>query len=150
MIYQRILPEGWEEASTSFNMEQINNAWQNGKILQAKVKLCDDSYNLHIDLGNNIEGIIPREEIEATNIDNLGFPKPNICLNKVNKYVQFKIKDINNDRVILSRKSVGREVLNWVNNDLQNGDIVNGIVKNIRPYGAFVEIGGGIVRFITY
>ena len=90
MNYQRILPEGWTETpEVSFNMEQINNAWQNGMILQAKVKQCDDSYNLHIDLGNEIKGIIPREEIEAVNIDNAGLPKPNICLNKVNKYVQF-------------------------------------------------------------
>lgn len=25
-----------------------------------------------------------------------------------------------------------------------------GIVKNIKPYGAFVEIGGGVVRLSTY
>ena len=43
----------------------------------------------------------------------------------------FKVKDINDDRVILSRKSVGKEALNWINNDLQAGDVVNGIVKNI-------------------
>ena len=29
-------------------------------------------------------------------------------------------------------------------NELKPGDIVNGIVTNIRPFGVFVEIGGGI------
>ena len=30
-------------------------------------------------------------------------------------------------------------------NDLKEGMNLKGIVKNIRPYGAFIEIGGGIV-----
>ena len=29
--------------------------------------------------------------------------------------------------------------------DLNVGDRVNGIVKNITSYGAFIEIGGGVV-----
>ena len=33
-------------------------------------------------------------------------------------------------------------------NDLKSGDIVVGIVKNIRPFGAFIEIGGGIVGLL--
>lgn len=148
MNYQRILPEGWENVSANLNMEEINKAWQHGEIMQAKVSKCDSSYNLHVDLGNNIEGIIPRDEVEAINVDNAGFPKPNICMNKVNQYVQFKVKNIVDENVILSRKSVGREVINWINSELNEGDIVNGIIKNIRPYGVFVEIGGGIVGLL--
>lgn len=150
MIYQRILPEGWDEKENSYNMEQIHSAWENGEIMQGKVVKCDSSYNLHVDLGNNIEGIIPREEVEAISVNEIGFPKSNVCANKVNKYVQFKIKDICNETIILSRKIVGKEVIRWINSELKVGDIVNGIIKNIRPYGVFVEIGGGIVRFITY
>ena len=148
MSYQRILPEGWENTELMLNMEDINLAWQSGQIIQGKVENCDSSYNLHINLGENIEGIIPRDEIEAVNIDNLGLPRPNICVNKVNQYVQFKVKDIVDDKVILSRKSVGNEVLRWINTELKEGDIVNGIVKNIRPYGAFIELGGGIVGLL--
>lgn len=148
MNYQRILPEGWDNIETILAPNEIDTAWQTGKIMQAKVTKCDSSYNLHVNLGNNIEGIIPREEVEAINTDNVGFPRPNICINKVNQYVQFKIKDVTEDKVILSRKSVGNEVIKWINNELQAGDIVNGIVKNIRPYGVFVEIGGGIVGLL--
>lgn len=142
MNYQRIMPEGWYDEEITFNMDDITDAWQNGRVMQGKVEKCDSSYNLHINLGNNIEGIIPREEVEAVSVDDLGFPKPNICTNKVNKYVQFKVKNINDEKIILSRKSVGKEVIKWINNELQIGDTVNGIVKNIRPYGVFVEIGG--------
>ena len=43
---------------------------------------------------------------------------------------------------------MGKEAINWMRNDLKEGMIVYGIVKNIRPYGAFVEIGGGIVGLV--
>lgn len=148
MNYQRILPEGWDNSESIYNMEQITNAWQNGKIIQAKVLKCDSSYNLHINLGNDIQAIIPREEIEAVNINNIGMTRPNICTNKVNQYVQFKVKNIINNKVILSRRSVGNEVIKWINNDLHQGDVIKGIVKNIRPYGVFVEVGGGIVGLL--
>lgn len=46
--------------------------------------------------------------MEAINIDETGFPKPNICINKVNTLLQFKIKDKIGDTVILSRKEVGK------------------------------------------
>lgn len=146
---QKFIPEGWESTPKVFSLEELNIASINGNIMQAKVNRCDSNYNLYLDLGNNITGIIPREEVEAINIDETGFPKPNICKSKMNKFVQFKVKDITkNDTVILSRKAVGKAAINWMKNDLKEGMIVYGIVKNIRPYGAFVEIGGGIVGLV--
>ena len=146
---QKFIPEGWNETSKAFSLDELNIASINGNIMQAKVTKCDSNYNLYLDLGNNITGIIPREEVEAVNIDETGFPKPNICTSKIDKYVQFKVKDTSKkDSVILSRKAVGREAMDWMRNDLKEGMQVCGIVKNIRPYGAFVEIGGGIVGLV--
>jgi len=117
--------------------------------LQGKVSKCDSNYNLYVDLGNNLTGVIPREEVEAVNVDETGFPKPNICTSKVNKFVQFKVKDIDSkNNYILSRKDVGKEALSWITNELQEGMVVNGIVKSMQPYGVFVEIGGGIVGLL--
>ncbi len=146
---QKFIPEGWNDVNRAFSMQELNLAAINGNIMQAKVTRCDSNYNLYLDLGNNLTGIIPREEIEALNVDETGFPKPNICTSKINKFVQFKVKDISKkDTVILSRKAVGKEAIKWMKNDLKEGMIVYGIVKNIRPYGAFVEIGGGIVGLV--
>ena len=94
MINQRFMPEGWEEKASLKTDEQLRTAIQTGEILQAKVSRCDNNYNLYVDLGNNIKGVIPREEVEAINVDETGFPKPNICTSKVNKLVQFKVKNI--------------------------------------------------------
>ena len=149
MEYQKFIPEGWQELKNGFSLEELNLASVNGDIIQGKVTSCDANYNLYVDLGNNITGIIPREEIEAVNVDAAGFPKPNICMSKVDKIVQFKVKDIKkSDTVILSRRAVGKDAITWVKNDLKEGMRVLGIVKNIRPYGAFIEIGGGIVGLV--
>ena len=128
---QKFIPEGWEECTKSFSLDELNKLSVSGEILQAKVTKCDSNYNLYLDLGNNITGVIPREEVEAVNIDETGFPKPNICISKVNKIVQ-----------------VGKEAVSWVKDELKEGMCVNGIVRNIRPYGAFVEIGGGVVGLL--
>jgi len=146
---QKFIPEGWNEVNKVFSLDELNMASVNGNIIEAKVTKCDSNYNLYLNLGNNITGIIPREEVEAVNIDETGFPKPNICTSKINKFVQFKVKDTSKkDTIILSRKAVGKEAMNWMKNDLKEGMQVCGIVKNIRPYGAFVEIGGGIVGLV--
>lgn len=149
MEYQKFIPEGWVEACRTVSQNELQEALVKGNIMNGFVKNCDNSYNLYVDLGNHITGLIPREEVEAINVDETGFPKPNICMSKVNKIVQFKVKDIkDNDVVILSRKEVGKEALTWVKNDLKEGSIVQGIVRNIRPYGVFIEIGGGVAGLL--
>lgn len=149
MEYQRFTPEGWLEAKEEFNIEGLKNAYEEGKILQGFVGKCDDNYNLHLNLGNNIEGIIPRNELEAIDTDEYGLCKTNICKNKVNQFVQFRVKEMyDNNQVLLSRKSVQKDALNWVKDELSPGMVVKGVVKNIRKFGVFIEIGGGIVGIL--
>ena len=148
MEYQKFIPEGWEETKEEMSKSFIQDAFHSGKILQGFAYKCDSNYNLHINLGNNINGIIPRNELEGINVDDFGFCSPNICKNKVNQFVQFKVKEIYDDNnVLLSRKNVQEEALKWASN-LKPGMIVNGIVKNMRKFGVFVEIGGGVVGLL--
>jgi len=141
------LPEGWNtEKYKITSNEEIEKCANTEKICQGIVEKCDNNYNLHINIGNNIIGIMPREEVEGINIEQNGLPKQNLCTGKVHKFVQFKIKGLNEQHTpILSRKSVQEEAMEAVKKDLEVGDKINGIVKNITPYGAFIEIGGGVV-----
>lgn len=149
MECQKFIPEGWLENSSPVTKDTLINAIETGEVMQGIVNKCDSNYNLYVDFGNNLKGIIPRDEIEAVNIDETGFPKPNICASKVNKYVQFKVKDVDKkDYFILSRRAVGKDALNWIKQDVKAGQIVKGIVRSIKPYGVFVEIGGGIVGLL--
>lgn len=132
MEYQKFIPEGWQALKNKFSLEELYSASKNGDIMQGKVESYDSNYNLYINLGNNITGIIPRDEIEAINVDETGFPKPNICASKVDRVVQFKVKDIkSNDMVILSRKAVGKEAVSWMKNDLKEGMAV---CRNCQKY----------------
>ena len=38
--------------------------------------------------------------------------------------------------------------MSWVKEDVAEGNVLKGIVKSIQPYGAFVEIGGGVVGLL--
>lgn len=141
-------PEGWDNEISQLDIININKIKADGEILQGIVKECDEEYNLHMKFENGLDGIIPREEVEGINLQEDGLPKTNLCTGKVHKFVQFKVKDIQNNTAILSRKEVQNEALNFVKNDLKEGQKLDGIVKNIKPYGAFVEIGGGVVGMV--
>ena len=134
----KFLPEGWKKDNSTVTED----------ILQGIVEKCDENYNLHVKLDTGLVGIIPREEVEALNLDENGLPKTNLCISKVHKYVQFKIKEKMGEDFIFSRRDAQEEVLNSVKTELKEGQVVNGIVKNITPYGAFVDIGGGIVGLV--
>ena len=139
-------PEGWNNEISKINFADLNRCMENNEIMQGLVKRCDKNYNLYVNLENGLTGIMPREEIEAINLQENNLPKENICIGKVHKFVQFKIKEIKDDNtVIISRKDVQEEALDWIKNDLEVGQKVQGIVKSIKPYGAFIEIGGGVV-----
>ncbi len=142
----QFLPEGWTESLSNIEKDNIDKYIGCDDIFQGIVEKCDENYNLHVQLGNNMMGIIPHEEVEAINIEEDGLPKQNLCTGKVHKYVQFKINGINEQNMpILSRKDVQEKAMEAVKNHLHVGDVVNGIVKNITSYGAFIEIGGGVV-----
>lgn len=149
MSNKKFTPEGWNETISVINKENIYDFMNTQETLQGIVNSCDEQYNLHIKLGKDIEGIIPREEVEGINIAKSGLPKTNLCTGKVNKYVQFKVKELTPENVaILSRKDVQCEVVNWIKESLNVGDLVTGIVKRVESYGAFIEIGGGVVGLV--
>lgn len=143
------VPEGWNNEITKLDENNINNYIEESKILQGLVKECDSNYNLHLEFENGLTGIIPREEVEGINLQENGLPKENLCTGKVNRFVQFKVKEIGKDNVaVLSRKEVQNEALDFIKQNLEVGQKVTGIVRNIRPYGAFIEIGGGVVGLV--
>lgn len=125
-------PEGWNNEITALNQGNITSYIKQNQVLQGLVQECDENYNLHIEFENGLTGIMPRKEVEAINIDQNGLPKTNLCTGKVNKFVQFKIKETNDqNQVIVSRKEVQKETLEWIKNDLQEG---NRVKRNCKKY----------------
>mgnify|MGYP003549455018 CR=1 FL=1 len=95
---RKYMPEGslistYENKCSVSSISSLREAMMTRKILEAKVEICDNEHNLIVNLCG-IKGIIPREEIDVSDTNNIGYPRPNICISKVNQYVQFKVKNI--------------------------------------------------------
>lgn len=149
MKYQKFIPEGWYREGKNINEEALENAIKSNEILEAKVTKCDENFNLYVQFNDNSKGIIKRDEIELINNGDKNSFKENVSTSKVNRYVQFKVKGIDeSNNYILSRKEAQKEAINWMKDEVTEGTILKGIVKSIQPYGAFVEIGGGIVGLL--
>ena len=148
MEYQKFIPEGWDASQQLNSIAEVKEAMNQGDILQGMVKSCDDSNNLHVDLLDGYDAFIPYNEIDAINCDENGLIKPQICKYKVHSFVQFKVKNIDGNDIILSRKDVQKEAEDWYKTEIKPGTVVKGIVKNIRKFGVFVEIGGGVVGLL--
>ena len=154
MDYNYYLPEGssvysQENLSYISNLSGLERAMREDRILEANAIMCDEDFNLHIDLFG-IRGIIPREECVLTN----GEPIKDIAIiTRVGKPVCFKVVSIeqNNDtyKVILSRKKAQIECRNFYLSSLQAGDIIPASVTHLDRFGAFVDIGCGIPSLLS-
>ncbi len=126
--------------------ETLREAYKNSTILEARVILCDNLHNLHVDLGC-MSGIIPREE-GAIGISD-GSTRDIALISKVNKPVSFIITDFAFDDTgkpyaILSRKKVQEKCTDEYISNLKTGDIIDARVCHMEPFGVFADIGAGI------
>lgn len=154
-MQNQYLPEGLL-MGTAQNREYISSqaglerAMQQGKILEAPAAMCDSELNLYIDLGG-IRGIMPREEV--------AFCRPGeeikqiAVITRVGKPVCFKVVSISEEHgapvAILSRRLAQIECKNAFLNDLICGDIIRAKITHLENFGAFVDIGCGIVSLLT-
>ena len=131
------------------NINTLTEAMKNGDILESRAILCDSNHNLHVDL-NGIKGIIPREE-GAIGIKE-GTTRDIALISRVNRPVCFTVKEIipleNDIKVILSRKSAQEKCKNEFLNKLNVGDIIDAKITHLEAFGAFADIGCGIVALI--
>lgn len=128
----------------------IMQAYSNETPLEARVLLCDNEHNLHLDLGA-MRGIIPRNE-GALGIED-GSVRDIALISRVNKPTVFRIigfeTDIYGEQLaILSRKAVQQDCVNEYISTLTPGDVISARVTHTEGFGAFADIGAGIVALI--
>ncbi|MBO5789366.1 MAG: 30S ribosomal protein S1 [Clostridia bacterium] len=129
----------------------LEKAMEKQKILEAVALLCDSDFNLHFDLGG-ITGIMPREEVMYTQ-DGEEI-KDIAVLTRVGKPVCFKIIGFsvganNTIEAILSRRAAQRECMLHYISTLVAGDVVPAVVTHLENFGAFVDIGCGIISLLS-
>lgn len=139
--------ENIKALSTFSNMTQAKETKQ---ILQAKAVMCDAQHNLIVDLGE-IKGVIPRLE-GAVGIKE-GTVRDIAVISRVNRAVSFVITDFKkNDNgetiAVLSRAKAQRMCLDNYIKTLSVGDIIDARITHLETFGAFADIGCGVVALM--
>lgn len=149
-------PEGMR-SSTVENIEAlstisgIERAMAQGKILEATAIVCDNNLNLIVDLVC-MKGIIHKREVMMANDGEI--IKDIAIISRVGKPVCFKVISIEKDScgnpiAILSRRAAQVECMHNYLMKLTTGDIIPARVTHLEPFGAFVDIGCGIVSLMS-
>ncbi len=124
-------------------------AMNEGKILEATALLCDSRTRLHVDLYGTT-GIIERGESVYNPCGNE--IKDIAVITRVGKPVCFKVMGFTyedgREVAILSRREAQRECVMSYLGDLVEGDIVPARVTHLDSFGAFVDIGCGVVSLL--
>lgn len=119
-------------------------------ILQARCSLCDSEHNLYVDLGGGLTGYIPREET-ALGIRE-GTVKDVAIITRVNKMVSFTVTGfsvINGTRMaVLSRRAAQERCSEYLYANLKPGMIVEVRITHLEQFGAFVDLGCGVISMI--
>ena len=129
---------------------ELERAFQNGRILEARACLCDEEHRLHVDLGC-MEGIIERNEC-ALGIEE-GTVRDVAIIPRVGKPVCFKIIGFSFQAdgrpiALLSRRAAQEECIVRYIQYLTPGQIVEARVTHLEPFGCFTDIGCGVVALL--
>lgn len=148
-------PEGFNfplqrTREASFTRAMLEKTMATGAILEGMVTLCDNDFNLHVDL-DGIRGIIPRSEALYNN-DGSEI-KDIAIITRVGKPVCFKVLGTSESAgkcvALLSRRQAQIECYNNYISTLCPGDIVDAKVTHLESFGAFCDIGCGVIALLS-
>lgn len=148
-------PEGWlidtpENRTATQSISAVNDACRDGQILEGRALVCDSSHNLLVDLGC-MKGMIPRDE-GALGIRE-GTARDIAIISRVNRPVCFTVTGFEknadgNMTAVLSRRAAQEKCrAEWIAK-LTPGDVINARVTHLESFGAFADIGCGIVALL--
>ncbi|MBR6632776.1 MAG: S1 RNA-binding domain-containing protein [Clostridia bacterium] len=133
------------------SLSALEEARSSGKILEAIVNLCGAGFELSLDLGV-CRGIIPREEVAWSEDGSL--PRDIAVITRVGKAVSFMVDSITRDDngetvAYLSRRRAQEACVKNYLNKLEIGDVIDARITHFEPFGAFCDIGCGVVSLLS-
>lgn len=142
-------PEGLRPP-VHLTLPDLREALESGTVLEAPVQRCDTSHSLHIDL-EGIPGVISRPEAIAPWINGAG--RDIAVLSRVGKPACFKVTSLRADEkgapeAVLSRRAAQEAAMDFFLEHLEPGMVLTCRVTRLEPYGAFVDIGCGIIAIL--
>ena len=142
-------PEGLTPAG-SYTLAELRSAMESRTVLEGTVQRCDADLNLYLQLGS-VSARIPKEEVTAPWIS--GADRDIAVLSRVGKVVCFTVDAVTADakgapQAVLSRRKAQEAAMEEMLRKLKSGSVVAGRVVRTEPFGAFVDIGRGIVALL--
>lgn len=134
----------------SQSIETLTSAMESGVILEGISYLCDHDRHLHVKIGD-IDGIIPKNEC-VYNFSSL--PEKDIAIiSRVGKPVCFKVIGIEIDSsgaplAICSRREAQIDCMRDKISNLSQGDVIEARITRLDPFGAFCDVGCGIISLL--
>ena len=146
---KRFLPEGLRPPSDC-SLQSLKTAAETGEILEGMVQRCGADHTLHLSL-NGIHAQIPRWEVNAPWIN--GAERDIAVLSRVGKQVCFTVKSVTPDEkgaplAHLSRRAAQEEAMDFFLEHLEPGMVLSCRVARMEPFGAFLDVGCGIVGLL--
>ena len=146
---QKFLPEGLRPP-TLFTLSALRDAMAQGSILEGPVLRCGVQRELLLSLGG-IRGRIPREEALSPWIS--GADRDIAVLSRVGKPACFTVTDIRADErgapeAVLSRRAAQEAAMAYFLEHLRPGSVTAAVVTHLESFGAFLDIGCGIVAML--
>ena len=143
------LPEGIRPRGP-YTMDELRQAMADETILEAPALRCDPHHDLFVDL-EGIQGRIPRSEAVLEDIS--GASREIAVLSRVGKPVCFVVTALSagpdgRPMALLSRRRAQALAMKYLMNTLRPGMITEGCITHMEPFGAFVDIGCGIVTML--
>ena len=127
-----------KKARTIKAWDRVNAAFESGEIVNGFVK-CRTKGGMIVDVFG-IEAFLPGSQIDVKPIRDYD--------QFVNKTMEFKVVKINHEfkNVVVSHKALSEadieEQKREIIGQLEKGQVLEGVVKNITSYGVFVDLGG--------
>lgn len=148
-------PEGWridtpDNRAAMQSYSALSDASRENRILEGRAVICDAAHNLVVDLGC-MHGVIPREE-GAIGIRE-GTVRDIAIISRVNHPVCFLItgfekKSDGSVFAVLSRRAAQEKCLREYVSGLIPGDVIHARVTHLESFGAFTDIGCGVVALL--
>ena len=132
------------------SLAAIREAMESQTVLEGMAVRCDSRRDLHIRFGG-WEGVIPRQEAAHPAIS--GAERDISVLSRVGKPTCFTITDISVDGggkpyLLLSRRRAQEQAMAWLLENALPGAVIPARVTHLASFGAFVDIGCGVISLI--
>ena len=142
-------PEGLRPP-VPLTFDRLRDALESGEILEAPVQRCGVDHTLYLNLGG-VQARIPREEAVAPWIS--GAERDIAVLSRVGKTTCFTVTALEADEkgapaALLSRRAAQEQAMEYFFGHLEPGTVLTGRVTRLESFGAFVDVGCGIVAML--